>query len=47
MSQSEELSTKLRTLSYDHERLLSMHRTSKVRLESTEREVSLYKSRLA
>ncbi|KAL4065926.1 Afadin and alpha-actinin-binding-domain-containing protein [Scleroderma yunnanense] len=47
MSRSEDLSTKLRTLSYDHERLMNMYRTSKEKVESTEREVSLYKSRLA
>lgn len=47
MSQAENLSTKLRTLSYDHERLMNMHRTSKEKLESTEKEVSLFKSRLA
>ena len=47
MSQAENLSTKLRTLSYDHERLMNMHRTSNAKLENTEKEVSLCKSRLA
>ncbi|KAG9313138.1 hypothetical protein JVU11DRAFT_6588 [Chiua virens] len=47
MSRAEELSTKLRTLSYDHERLMSMHRASTETALNAEREVNMYKSRLA
>ncbi|THH17444.1 hypothetical protein EW146_g3361 [Bondarzewia mesenterica] len=47
MNRTEELTTKLRTLSYDHERLLSMHRTAVEKSASSERETNLFKSRLA
>ncbi|KAI6023947.1 Afadin and alpha-actinin-binding-domain-containing protein [Pisolithus microcarpus] len=47
MSRAEDLSTKLRTLSYDHERLMDMHHTSKEEAASAEREANQYKSRLA
>ncbi|KAI5995457.1 Afadin and alpha-actinin-binding-domain-containing protein [Pisolithus albus] len=47
MSRAEDLSTKLRTLSYDHERLMDMHHTSKEEAASAEREAHQYKSRLA
>ncbi|KAI6041231.1 Afadin and alpha-actinin-binding-domain-containing protein [Pisolithus marmoratus] len=47
MSRAEDLSTKLRTLSYDHERLMDMHHTTKEKVASAEREVNQYKSRLA
>ncbi|KAH0836788.1 Afadin and alpha-actinin-binding-domain-containing protein [Lanmaoa asiatica] len=47
MSRTEELSTKLRTLSYDHERLMGMHRSSTEQALNAEREVNMYKSRLA
>lgn len=47
MSRAEELSTKLRTLSYDHERLMSMHRTANEKAANAEREANLHKSRLA
>ncbi|KAF8448876.1 Afadin and alpha-actinin-binding-domain-containing protein [Boletus edulis BED1] len=47
MSRAEELSTKLRTLSYDHERLMGMHRSSTEKTLNAEREVNMYKSRLA
>lgn len=47
MSGAEELSTKLRTLSYDHERLMNMHRSSTEKALNAEREVNMYKSRLA
>ncbi|KAL5492669.1 hypothetical protein ACEPAI_4116 [Sanghuangporus weigelae] len=47
MSRVEELSTKLRTLSYEHERLASMHRATSEQLAAAERETNLFKSRLA
>ena len=47
MSRAEELSTQLRTLSYDHERLMGMHRSSIETALNAEREVNMYKSRLA
>ncbi|KAI6113107.1 Afadin and alpha-actinin-binding-domain-containing protein [Pisolithus sp. B1] len=47
MSRAEDLSTKLRTLSYDHERLIGMHSASKEEAASAGREVNQYKSRLA
>ena len=47
MNRTEELTTKLRTLSYDHERLTSMHHTASEKAESAERETNLFKSRLA
>ncbi|KAI5123471.1 hypothetical protein M0805_008841 [Coniferiporia weirii] len=47
MARAEDLSTKLRTLSYEHERLSSMHRTTVEQLASSERETSGFKSRLA
>ncbi|PCH36393.1 hypothetical protein WOLCODRAFT_140389 [Wolfiporia cocos MD-104 SS10] len=47
MSRTENLTTKLRTLSYDHERLLGMHRDAKERAANAEREMNLHKSRLA
>lgn len=47
MSRAEDLSTKLRTMSYEHERLMSMHRTTEEQLASSERETNLYKSRLS
>ena len=46
MERTEELTTKLRTLSYDHERLMSMHRTAMERAANAERETNLHKSRL-
>lgn len=46
MSRAENLSTKLRTLSYDHERLMDMHSASKEKVANAEREVNQYKSRL-
>lgn len=46
MERTEELTTKLRTLSYDHERLMSMHRTAVERAAKAERETNLHKSRL-
>ncbi|KIK79748.1 hypothetical protein PAXRUDRAFT_833943, partial [Paxillus rubicundulus Ve08.2h10] len=47
MSREEDLSTKLRTLSYDHERLMTMHRSATEKAANAEREMNLYKSRLA
>ncbi|EMD39347.1 hypothetical protein CERSUDRAFT_104554 [Gelatoporia subvermispora B] len=47
MSRTEELTTKLRTLSYDHERMLSMYRTATEKAANAEREMNLHKSRLA
>ncbi|KAJ7809050.1 Afadin and alpha-actinin-binding-domain-containing protein [Mycena olivaceomarginata] len=46
MTRTEDLTTKLRTLSYDHERLTAMHRTSVDAAANAERESSLHKSRL-
>jgi hypothetical protein len=45
MSRAEELSTKLRTLSYEHERLMTMQRTAKEAAANAERESNLQKSR--
>lgn len=47
MSRAEELSAKFRTLSYDHERLMSMHRTANEKAANAEREMNMHKSRLA
>ncbi|KZT25324.1 hypothetical protein NEOLEDRAFT_1156280 [Neolentinus lepideus HHB14362 ss-1] len=47
MARTEELTTKLRTLSYDHERLRTMHADMKEKAASADREVESYKSRLA
>ncbi|OJA18318.1 hypothetical protein AZE42_02805 [Rhizopogon vesiculosus] len=47
MSRTEDLSTKIRTLSYDHERLIGMHRSATEKAANAEREMNLYKSRLA
>ncbi|KAJ7491933.1 Afadin and alpha-actinin-binding-domain-containing protein [Mycena latifolia] len=46
MSRTEDLTTRLRTLAYDHERLLTMHRTATDTAANAEREASLHKSRL-
>ncbi|KAG1737211.1 Afadin and alpha-actinin-binding-domain-containing protein [Suillus lakei] len=47
MSRAEDLSTSLRTLSYDHERLMGMHRSATEKAANAEREMNVYKSRLA
>ncbi|KAI0769209.1 Afadin and alpha-actinin-binding-domain-containing protein [Irpex lacteus] len=47
ISRTEDLSTKIRTLSYDHERLMSMYRTATETAANAEREMNLHKSRLA
>ncbi|KAI0954591.1 hypothetical protein AcW1_006435 [Taiwanofungus camphoratus] len=46
MSRTEDLTTKIRTLSYDHERLMSMYQTTKDRAANAERETNVHKSRL-
>ena len=45
MSRTEDLTTKLRTLSYDHERLKSMHKTETEKAANAEREMNHHKSR--
>ncbi|KAG1812890.1 Afadin and alpha-actinin-binding-domain-containing protein [Suillus subaureus] len=47
ISRAEDLSTSLRTLSYDHERLTGMHRSATERAANAEREMNVYKSRIA
>lgn len=47
MARTEDLSTKLRVVQYDYERLQSMHRTAQSDAENAERECNLQKSRLA
>ncbi|OBZ73535.1 hypothetical protein A0H81_06407 [Grifola frondosa] len=47
MSRTEDLTTKIRTLSYDHERLMSMYKTETEKSANAEREMNLHKSRLA
>ncbi|KAI0628058.1 Afadin and alpha-actinin-binding-domain-containing protein [Trametes polyzona] len=47
MSRTEDLTTKLRTLSYDHERLTSMYKAEVDKSANAEREMNLHKSRLA
>ncbi|KAJ3991874.1 Afadin and alpha-actinin-binding-domain-containing protein [Lentinula boryana] len=46
MSRTEQLTAELRTLRYDHERMISMHRTASESAANFEREVNLQKSRL-
>ncbi|KAI0036208.1 Afadin and alpha-actinin-binding-domain-containing protein [Vararia minispora EC-137] len=46
MNRTEELTTKLRTLSYDHERLLSLYKSALENAASAEREASSLKSKL-
>nr|GAT47372.1 predicted protein [Mycena chlorophos] len=46
MSRTEDLTTKLRTLSYDHERLTTMYRAAADTAANAEREAHLHKSRL-
>lgn len=47
MGRAEELTTRLRTLSYDYERLTSMHRVVADKAANAEKEVNVHKSRLA
>src|SRR6266436_3749944 len=46
MTRAEELSTKLRTLSYDHERLRTMHGAATETAESAEREAAAARAKL-
>ncbi|KAF7370420.1 hypothetical protein MSAN_00673700 [Mycena sanguinolenta] len=46
MTRTEDLTTKLRTLSYDHERLTTMHHSAIDTAANAEREANLHKSRL-
>ena len=46
MQRTEDLSTKLRTLSYDYERLMTMHKAASATAAEAEREVSTMKSKL-
>lgn len=45
MSRTEDLSTKLRTLTYEHERLLTMHRVEKEKAANAEREMNVHKAK--
>ncbi|KAG5644872.1 hypothetical protein DXG03_007513 [Asterophora parasitica] len=47
MSRTEELTAKLRTLTYDHERLRSQHRDATETAANAEREMNVHKSRLS
>ncbi|KAH8995051.1 Afadin and alpha-actinin-binding-domain-containing protein [Lactarius hatsudake] len=47
MTRAEELTTKLRTLSYDHERLRSMHDSAKEIAEAAERETAAARAKLS
>jgi hypothetical protein len=46
MTRGEELTTKLRTFSYDHERLRTMHGAATETAESTEREAAAARVKL-
>ncbi|KAH9939056.1 Afadin and alpha-actinin-binding-domain-containing protein [Epithele typhae] len=46
MSRTEDLTTKLRTLSYDHERLTSMYKSENEKAGNAEREMNLHKTRM-
>ncbi|KIL69132.1 hypothetical protein M378DRAFT_195916 [Amanita muscaria Koide BX008] len=47
LARTEDLSTKLRVLQYDYERMQSMHRAAENNADNAEREMNLHKSRLA
>ncbi|CDO68386.1 hypothetical protein BN946_scf184815.g33 [Trametes cinnabarina] len=47
MSRTEDLTTKLRTLSYDHQRLTSMYKAETEKAANAEREMNMHKSRLS
>ncbi|KAA1470163.1 hypothetical protein DENSPDRAFT_928667 [Dentipellis sp. KUC8613] len=47
MTRTEDLTTKYRTLTYDHERLVSLHRSATEKAANAERETNLQKSKLA
>ncbi|KAH9479231.1 hypothetical protein JR316_0007819 [Psilocybe cubensis] len=46
MSRTEELTAKVRTVTYDYERMVSMHRKAKEESANAEREMNMHKSRL-
>jgi hypothetical protein len=46
MARAEELTTKLRTLSYDHERLRTMHSVATATAEGAEREAAAARAKL-
>lgn len=46
MTRAEELTTKLRTLSYDHERLRTMHGAATETAENAEREAAAARAKL-
>jgi hypothetical protein len=46
MTRAEELTTKLRTLSYDHERLRSMYDSGRETAEAAERETAAARAKL-
>lgn len=46
MARTEQLTTKLRTISYDHERLMTMYQTATEAAANAEREMNVHKSRL-
>ena len=46
MTRAEELTTKLRTLSYDHERLRTMHSAATETAEGAEREAAAARAKL-
>ena len=46
MSRVENVTTKLRTLSYENERIAGMQRTAEEQLAASERDTNLYKSKL-
>ena len=46
MTRAEDLTTKLRTLSYDHERLRTMHDSAKETVDLAEREATAARAKL-
>jgi outer membrane murein-binding lipoprotein Lpp len=46
MTRAEELTTKLRTLSYDHERLRTMHNVATETAEGAERDAAAARAKL-
>jgi hypothetical protein len=46
MARTEELTTKIRTMTYENERLSSMHRSALEQGANAEREANLHKSKL-
>jgi len=47
MTRAEEMTTKLRTLSYDHERLRTMHGAATETAENAEREAAAARAKLS